>query len=232
MALIYDNYRGKIEYGGELFAFMPATLEDAAQIAGMYDEISINENNFRTKLDPDNEESFARTGGMFAIHDRESIEKEIRLGKTFFALAKSRAGEIAASFWFGGDGKTAHPLELICRPGKLHNAAHVMFYTIFAALAENGYTSSLFEVYAVRGYSFDGQNIPLDMLNRRSFEMSLSMGAKHMGSLKDFDIPLGRLTVTISPQVFFCDYAEILPKLGQELTAEGLKISFDRVDGV
>ncbi len=173
MTLKYNNYHGKIECGGERFTFMPATVSDVKQIAEMYTDISINEDNFRIKLDPDNEESFARTGGMFEVHNRASIEKEIREKKTFFAVAKNSGGEIAASFWFGGDGKTAHPLELICRPGKLPHAAHVMFYTIFAALAENAYTRSLFEVYAVRGYSFDGQYFPLDMLNRRSFEMSL-----------------------------------------------------------
>ncbi len=258
MALNYENYRGEIVYGRETYVFMPATLGDVEQIAEMYDEISINEGNYKVKLDPRHEESFARTGGMFEIHTRESIEKEMRDGKSFFAIAKSLGGKIAASFWFGPknshldefnpkdflgcqscessigqalrNGTMAYPLELICRPGKLHNAAHVMFYTIFNTLRQNGYTHSLFEVYALRGYRYKGQRFPVDMLNQRSFDMSVGMGGKFIGSLPDFDIRLGQLSVAISPKVICCDYAEVLPALEKKLADTGIKITFGQGD--
>ena len=255
MSLNYENYRGEIVYCGEGYAFMPATLGDVEQIAEMYDEIAINEGNYKVKLDPRHEESFSHTGGMFEIHTRDSIAKEIRCGNNFFAIAKNYGGKIAASFWFGPGnphldgfnledytscvdnedsvvgalrkGTVAYPLELICRPGKLHNAAHVMFYTVFNTLRQNGYTHSLFEVYALRGYRYKGQRFPVDMLNQRSFDMSTGMGGKFIGSLPDFDVRLGQLTVTISPKVICCDYAEVLPALERELSDAGISITFN-----
>jgi hypothetical protein len=252
--LKYGNYRGEVECKGERFRFSAAAPEDALEIAEMYGEIAIDSANYKEKLDPGHENCFSRTGGMFEIHTSESIEKEIREGSTFFAVLKDSSGSIAASFWFAAEdphfagfnpesypfcrnrecavvkamkeGKTASPRELIVRPGRLRNAAHVMFYTIFHALAQNGYTHSLFEVYSVKGYEFAGEHIPLDMINRRSFDMSRGTGAKYIGDSPEFGIRLGALSITIIPKVFCCDYAAILPALGQKLKDGGIAITF------
>jgi hypothetical protein len=249
----YD-YRGEVEYQGNRFEFSAAAPEDADEIAEMYGEIAINAANCNDKLNPGHKDCFSRVGGMFEIHTRESIIKEMNGGRSCFAVVKDSAGRIAACLWFalddshftdfcpGGfpgcegcvctmaqalrEDKVAHPRELIVRPGRLHNAAHVMFYTILRTLWQNGYTHSLFEVYGVKGYECEGEHFALDMLNRRSFEMSLATGAKYIGDSPELCVRLGPFSVTISPKVFCCDYAAILSALGQKLEDEGIAITF------
>ncbi len=255
-ALRYDNYCGEIDNNGQRIAFMPATLADVEQLAEMYSEVSINESNYKVKLDPRHGENFSHAGGMFQIHTPESIEKEIREGVTCFGIAKDRTGRIEASMWFGGEnphfedfkpenflgckdcdcaivkareaGTLAFPRELIVRPGRFRNMAHVMFYTVFNLLRQSGYTHSVFEVYAVRGYRYKKRGVPVEMLNQRSFDMCCSIGGKFFGSLPDFDVVLTDLAVTVSSKVFCYDYAARLPELEQKLRDAGITIAFDR----
>lgn len=253
----FENYQGTIKYNGNSFLFSRAEMSDAEQLARMYANISINAENYRIRFDPSSEQSFARVGGMFEIHTRESIESEIKSGRSFFAVLKDTDGDIAASFWvseedphfseFAPDtmfgcrscqctltdalraSKVIYPRELIVNGGrKLPGVSHAMFYTIFTVMRQNGYTHSLGEVYGVRGYKDGKRAVEINMLNERSFNVTAGTGGKYIGDSSEFEVDIGSVTVTIVPRAFCFDYAAMLPGLGQKLTDLGLEISFTR----
>jgi len=251
----YKNYRGEINYADKRFMFSCAELNDAGQLAQMYADIAINADNYQTRFDPASTGSFARVGGMFVIHTRESIEAEIKSGDSFFAVLKDNHGDIAASFWvtpqdphFSGfcpgglpgcescnctlvdalnGGAVVYPRELIVNAKqKTPGIAHTMFYTIFYVMRKNGYTHSLGEVYGVRGYKDGGNAIEIDMLNERSFGMTASTGGTYIGISPEFEIQIGPLTATIAPRAFCFNYAVMFPHLEREFAELGMKIKF------
>ncbi len=181
----YENYKGEIEYNGERFAFMPATLGDVEQLAEMYSDVAITDKNYRVKLNPNHEESYSRTGGILAETTRESIETAIREKSSCFAVIKTLGGRIIACLRLAphhpqlmeflpgtlpGCASCAcskareHEVntmmcirELLFRQGKLHNAAYTMFYTVFMALERHGYTHCLYVLYDLKEYRIGGK---------------------------------------------------------------------------
>ncbi|MCL1806981.1 MAG: hypothetical protein FWG31_04690 [Oscillospiraceae bacterium] len=251
----FETYRGTIQHGGNRYNFLCADRSDAGQLARMYANISINTENYQTRFDPSSEQSFARVGGMFEIHTKESIEAEIESGRSFFAVLKDAEGTIAASFWVSEEdphfagfdpgampgcgscqckladalraGKVIYPRELIVNGGRrLPGISHAMFYTIFTVMRQNGVTHSLGEVYGVRGYKEGGRAAEINMLNERSFHMTAGTGGRYIGDSPGFEVDTGSVTVTILPRAFCFDYAALLPGLGQKLTDLGMEISF------
>jgi len=251
--LRYKNYNGEIEYKGSRFLFSRAALSDAGRIARMYQDIAVNAENYKTRLNPASDKSFARVGGMFEIHTMQSIEAEIISGRTFFAVLKDAGGEIVSSFWFSPEnkrfegfsrhsgcecqdcayisalreGNAVYPMELIVSAAnRLPGAAHAMFYTIFYIMRQNGYTHSLCDVYCVRGYKDGEKEVELNMVNERSFSMVERTGGNYIGTSSDFEVHIQPIIVRISRKIFCFNYEKILPLLARKLNDIGMNIKF------
>jgi hypothetical protein len=217
------HYRGEIQYNGERFIFEPASEMDTAQLAGMYAGIAIHAGNYREKFDRSSPDSFAKTGGMFVVHNEDSIRLELARGDSFFAVLREPGGKIASSFWVSRE--EPHMRELIV-VRKQKGIAHAMFYTVLRTLEQIGYTHSRCEVYEVLSYKDESGEVELNMLNERSYNMVLAVGGEYIDTAPAFEINLDSLTVAIVPRVFYFDYAALLPGLAQKLETLGMKIIF------
>jgi hypothetical protein len=232
-------YRGRI---GE-YVLMPAAAGDAEELARMYAGIAITAENYREKLCPGRPGNFKDGGGMFIIHNKESILAEI--GRSLFCLMKDKNGAIAASFWvaesdpaFEGkgrfdnpDGLTVYSRELIVlrHSGDL-SVSRIMFYTVSAAMKKLGYARSLGEVYLIAGYEDAEGMHEADMLNERSFRALLNAGWRDLGQNDPRTADIGGVTVFIRPRIVGFDYAVDLPLLEQKLASEGIKAKFIEKD--
>ncbi len=254
MSLGCENYRGEIDYCGERFVFMPATLDDVEQLSEMYSDVSITDKNYKVKLDRNHEENYSRCGGVLEAPTRGCIETEIRRGVSCFAVIKTLGGKIIACLRFGtehprlleflprtltgcgscisstcvesGENKAVYLRELLFRTGKLHNAAYTLFFTVFSTLRKNGHTHALYALYDLKEYRIGGKKTAIAMLDQTAFDTCDKMGGKFIGNLPEYEIKTGLLKIRVSPKVICLNFANILPKLERKLHDVGIGVFF------
>ena len=241
-----DNYKGEITYNGERLFFESAGEQDAGRIAAMYADIAIHAGNYRRRLDPCAPDSFEKTGGMFVLHSKNSVLKELAGGSSFFAAIKDYGGKLIAILWVSSsdpsfevfdpaffpalpearreitealtEGKVLYPREIIVDPGyRCKGMADILCYTVFSAARASGYICSLGEVYKVCGCRIGSTVMEAGMLNKGGYQTILGMGGRFIGAFPRRVAQAGALAVTIEPQVFLLRYDQILPVLEQSV---------------
>lgn len=231
------KYNGKIIYDEQELIFSAASIDDAEQIAELYKEISINYDNYKVKLNPESEDSFINKGGMFIIFNEIELKKEILNEHSFWALIKDNKNNIIASFWFADnndyfndykckyEGKNIYPREIIVSDKyKFKDISKILYYTIFCAMEQLGYTCSICDVYKVVKYEADNEVYKTNMVNKKSFEIMLKLKAHYMGTSKVREIKLDKLNIWIEPQIFFFEYKITIPYYYNVMQKKGIKI--------
>jgi hypothetical protein len=84
------------EYGGE--QIQRVEKSDIPAILQLYRSIQITYENYRNVLSPDGDESFRTHGGMFIVHNAESLKAEMANPRSAFHYAKYPGGA-AAMLW-------------------------------------------------------------------------------------------------------------------------------------
>jgi hypothetical protein len=219
----------------------------------MYAGIAINENNYKIKFDPESDENFSRSGGMFKIHTKESIESEITSERSFFAVIKNADKRIIASLWvsvadpsfhsfkpsvFGIDCKSlkkafkeekvAYPREIIVNPvSRYSGIADVLCYTVFYNARRNGQIWAAGEVYKLTGYRIGGFAKELCMLNNSGYKTITGMGGRFIKPFPLRDIHINLLTATIESQVFVLHIDKTLTVLEHSINNSGYTVCWE-----
>lgn len=230
-------YEGTIEQREGKLRYRRAGRRDAAAIAELYRSIAVTEKNMKEKFDPGSEHSFARTGGMFEIIDRQRLECELEAPDSFFAVFEESEGEPLACFWFSEKnpelefladrkGETVYPREVIVSPkARGRHLGKLIYYTIFEAMEQNGYRESICDVYQALGYQdADGWH-ETNMLNEPSYGNLLALGARPVTQLWPRKVRAGTRTVLVRSWVVRCIHAEVLSGCGAFLKKNGIYLS-------
>lgn len=94
-----ENFEGEIIVSDEIIYFCKAQKKDISALAKMYKDIAINSENYQEKFSPQSEERFEKTGGMFIVHDAQSIKAEMEKEDSFFIILTTDSGTMIASLW-------------------------------------------------------------------------------------------------------------------------------------
>jgi hypothetical protein len=232
-------YRGDIECPGGEYEFCAAGPQDAGELAGMYAAVAITKSNYRQKL-MRGPGDFSETGGMFLIHDKESIVDEMNRNRSLFGVVRNPAGKACAMLWVCAEDPAFDAFmldsretlmfarEIIANRENRLSLASIMYYTVFAALKGMGYTHSVGEVYKVLEFEDAGAVYESKLLNERSLQSILKTGAAVLGQnparrVEVKDIPI---TALIEPHIVYFDYSRVLPALERRLLAEGIRVRF------
>ncbi len=228
-------YSGRFVYNGEEYSYSAAGPEDAEELSHIYATVAITKRNYKEKLNPGHND-FSKTGGMFLIHDKNSILDEISTGRSLFGILQNPEGRITAMLWVSTDdpafrdyrtdyrGTLLYAREIIVIQEKLPCAAALMFYSMFTAMKDLGYTHSIGEVYKALTYSdMDGEH-ESNLLNERSMGSIHKTGAVLLerNSIRKLAIKNIPIEVLIEPQIVLFEYTKVLPVLERKLTAAGI----------
>ena len=233
-------YNGAISHNNERFLFRAAMQDDAEELARMYAEISVNKGNYHEKLEP-GPEDFSKTGGMFIIHDKDSILEEMAKSRSLFGIIQSPDGCAAAMLWVSLDDPAFRTYkdtdndalifarEIIVRLNNIPHLTALLFYTVFRTLKTLGYTHSIGEVYKVLEYQDRDGTHHCGMLNERSFRSIMDNGAMHTGKnpVRETVVKSIPLIALIEPQIVYFDYGIVLPTLEKKLEKLGIEIAFE-----
>jgi hypothetical protein len=196
------------EFNPEYLNVRRAGEADAEAIAALYDSVRISEKNYKEKIDPDSENSFKRTGGMFCALGREDVLTEMRTGKSDFFIAAYREDpRLLAVLWLSEENHEIENIEewlrvlpegkvLFARdfinvrvPGisdmlpatPLTSLAGTLVYALaFQTMRSRGYSYALSEVYHITAYNDETGSHPLSVINA-SFEKIKHIGAGILG---------------------------------------------------
>lgn len=248
------EYKGVLRHNSDTVELFAAGRDDIPEIAEMYREIAITRENYKSRFDANGDGSFEKIGGMYLVHTEETLHKLFDEGRSFIAAARY-GGRIAATFWccehdggflgFGPPADTSenenyfqrlsaalengtvyYPRELIVRNGNIFpKLAQMMFYTIFLYLADNGYTHSLGEIYQLHDYSDNEGCHTVNMLNEKSYSMTMQTGCRNIGAAPLRNIVLDGFSVNISPQRLCFDYSEVLGTLALLAEKSGITVN-------
>lgn len=235
------GYNGICTIGGRKYYFGKASPADAEEIAALYRSIRIDCSNCESRLDPQNENSFERKGGMFIVPDRQGIEKELCDGSSFRAVFRDDEGHIAGSLWFSEKNEAykglkyydmenaVYPREILVSPEYAsRHIAKAMYYTVIKVMADAEYKRGAADLYRVLGYATDKFSRSVNMVNVPSMRCACAIGAVFDGRLPMREIKLDRLDVMIVPLAYLFDFDTILKTCEKLFEAENIKIVWGR----
>ncbi|MEG1996387.1 MAG: hypothetical protein RR036_02625, partial [Oscillospiraceae bacterium] len=102
------NYLSKFkpcyaQLDGEMVFIRPMKKEDISAVAQMYADVAITDQNNKSKLSPQSEQSFGKTGGMFIVNDQSYLEKLLESDMELMLVAQSKEQEISGFIWYSLD---------------------------------------------------------------------------------------------------------------------------------
>lgn len=215
------DYEGTVSAGGREFYLRRAGTGDIAALGRMYKDCAIHSGNYKERLDPANDSSFQRKGGMFLIMETGDIKRELSNPHSFWAVIADEGGTPCGSFWFGDtnpdmsgcqkQADTVYPREIIVSGefAGLGLGRH-LYRTVLRAMFLAGYQRGICDVYCTVAYEAGGERRPVNLLNKPSFTDLLLLGAAYKGPSDMREIILPGLKVWVEPQVFCLDMEKIL----------------------
>ena len=248
----HGGYGGRLEYGSGTVELFSAERSDIPELAEMYGEIAITKENYVNKFNFSSPDGFGKTGGMFVVHTEKTLEAVFDEGKSFIAAARHNGRILAAFWCseydphFSGyippnkldgiDGTYLQRLrealeddriyflrELIVREeNSFSKLSLMMFYTIIEYLGSCGATHSLGEIYRLCGYYDEGGFHPLDMLNAKSYSMTMQTGCRFLGENSRIHVEADGYTAVIVPRMLCFDYSETQPALKRQAEQAGI----------
>ncbi len=235
------GYGGICGIGGKRYFFGKAKAEDAEEIAELYRSIKIDRTNCESRLDPLNENSFEKKGGMFVVPDAEEIGEELRDGGSFRAVFRDEEGQMAGSLWFSEKNEAykglsyyniedaVYPREILVSPEYAsRHIAKAMYYTVIKVMAEAGYKRGAADLYRVLGYETERRGCTVDMVNVPSMHCVCAIGAEFDGGLPLRIIRLDSLDVIIEPRMYLFEFDRVLKTCEKLFEAENIKITWGR----
>lgn len=236
-----EGYGGICEVGGKRYFFGKAEAADAEEIAALYRSIKIDRTNCESRLNPKNENSFEKKGGMFIVPDVQEIGEELRDGGSFRAVFRDEGGRMAGSLWFSEKNEAykglqyynikdaVYPREILVSPEYASkHIAKAMYYTVIKVMAEAGYKRGAADLYRVLGYETERRSCTVDMVNVPSMHCVCAIGAEFDGRLPIRIIKLERLDVIIEPRMYLFEFDRILKTCERLFEKENIKIKWRR----
>lgn len=237
MNKLIEDYNGEIIIDNSVFSFTTASKNDLDQLAQMYSEIAVNYDNYKEKLDGDNENSFSKNGGMFIVLNREEIEQELNNEKNLWAVIKDSEGKILGSFWYSKENlyfngsiykktdKIIYPREIVVtKKSDSKYIGRLLYYTIVCTMQNRGYDCGICDVYKVKEYEADGVRKKKDLLNIPSFRLLEAIGAEFKGVDSIRKVELNKLRVWIEPQIFYLNHKAVIRKCKEFFDNRGIEI--------
>lgn len=235
------GYVGICEIGGKRYSFGKAKAADAEEIAALYRSIRIDRTNCESRLDPQNENSFEKKGGMFVVPDAGKIVEELHDGGSFRAVFRDGEGRMAGSLWFSEKNEAykglqyynledaVYPREILVSPGYASkHIAKAMYCTVIKVMAEAGYKRGAADLYRVLGYETEQKSCTVDMVNVPSMHCACAIGAEFDGGLPIRIIKLDRLNVIIEPRMYLFEFDRVLKTCEKLFEKENIKITWGR----
>ena len=221
-----SSYQGEILHHDKRYLFRAARSEDAWDLSRLYSSVAVDKENYEDKLNS-GPADFSKTGGMFIIHDGNSIRDEMKRRRSFFLTIFDTDGHAAVMLkisqtdsafvpflnsrvMFSGyeaecenahaaaeNGRLIFAREIIARKSGLPRPVKLMFYTAFHVLRDMGYTHSLGEIYKVLEYGDNKSLRYSGLLNERSFRAVTGAGALHIGANLTRRVTLNNTNISV-----------------------------------
>ncbi len=235
------GYSGICDIGGKRYFFGKAEAADAEAIAELYRSVKIDCSNCESRLDPQNENSFEKKGGMFIVPNVREIGDELRDSDSFRAVFRDEEGHIAGSLWFSEKNEAykglpyynmedgVYPREIIVSPEYAsRHIAKAMYYTVIKVMADAGFKRGAADMYRVLRYETGRRSSTVNMVNVPSMHCVCAIGAEFDGGLPIRIIKLDRLNVIIEPRMYLFEFDRILKTCERLFEKENIKITWGR----
>lgn len=234
---IRKDYTGAIKIVNKEYTFNIALSEDINALADLYSYTSINYTNYHEKLNKECRNNFSENGGMFIVLNKSELEQEVKKNKNLWAVIKDKDNNIMGSFWFSTEneyfkGSEYENLESLIYPREIvvsqrfdtKYIGRLLYYTVICAVQKGGYEQSICDVYKVRDYEANGMKMSVNLMNKRSAALLLSVGAEFKGVFPIRKIELEDLTVWIEPQVYYLEHKKVIKKCEEFFSERNIKI--------
>lgn len=213
----------KIQYNGKLVTkkgtvhYRKGAVQDAGQIARIYENVAIHRDNYQERLCKDGENSFEKKGGMFLVMTEAEIRRRLQDPSSFWAVMEDEKGIVIGCFWFLDSGRKgiAFPMEILASEAWSGNSiGRYLYDTSFCAMKDVGYKCSICEVYEVTGFqSMDGGGRGKGreqacLLNGPSYHVLTEIGGIEFEMGDEKQIVLEELRVWVRPHRFLCWHEE------------------------
>lgn len=248
MGMAEPMYRIKTAQTSLVVRFMKSA--DIPDVARLYRSIQIDRERCAWAFDPESETSFSRRGGMFLIHNEESLNALLDAPNEFFWVARDAQGTLRGSFWCGLDDAKYHRPETIretvpgaadevcaqMRQGTAYfskeiivhatkDLAECFFLIAMRRFLAKGYAYTWGEVYRACWYDDGTGRQAIDMINEASFRMLLRTGCVHVGAFAPFLIHADGFDVSVAAQILRWRLSESVQILAARLKARGTSIT-------
>ncbi len=249
----FDEATTVTEACGRRLVISPMTQGDIEPLAALYRSVLIGRDAYRCALDPGAPGNFGRKGGMFRIHNLESLARLLD-DDTEYVWVVREGERLLGAFWCGlADEKYGDPSRILPLPGSedlSHRIAEgISNKTLYFskeiliapeergfALAEalihagmrffhaRGYRESCGEVYYVSAFRDEEGERPVRLFNNVSYQMLKRTGCRLEGAFPPCVVRADGFDVVLSIRIVRWDVLSSLPRTREFLGVAGLSL--------
>ncbi len=247
----FDGAIDVTQASGRRLVISPMTQADVEPLAVLYRAIQINREVYRRALDPHAPGNFERKGGMFQIHNPESLAR-LQDDETEYVWVIRDGRQLLGAFWCGltdekyTDSSRVWPYpgsedlpqriskgmsdktlyfskEILIAPDERGGAlAEALIYAGMRFFKAKGYRESCGEIYYVHAFR-DVQGLhPVRLFNGASYRMLKHTGCRLEGAFPQCVVNAEGFEVILSIRIVRWEIQSALPKTRDFLSAKGM----------